>query len=409
MKFFSCWAGFFAGVVLAGLGWSGPGIAAGDVPRVPVQAARHWDFGGVHFDNDFSGARLNGCEPAGAHEFTLTISPENKPINPSPWFAFHVSADERQALTLHLDYTYDGPHGRPWWSEDGKKWSRVDPGAYVRGPQTNRASLRLMVGKGPVWVAAWDMVGLREIGDWTDQLCRKPFVTEGSAGFSMEHRPLREVIVGGTTNANYVFVIGRQHPPEITGSLGLMSFVDTVAGDTRLARRFRLQFQTVVVPVVNPDGLEHGHWRSNLGGVDLNRDWMAFSQPETVAVRDFILRHAAAPGARTALFVDFHSTGTNIFYSVPPGKGDTSPDFTDRWLAALRRDCPGFGFERDDAHNAGEATSKGWAQAALHAPAITCEFGYGTDRELVRRAARIEAEDMMELLLSDREKAARGE
>jgi predicted deacylase len=216
-------------------------------------------------------------------------------------------------------------------------------------------------------------------------------------------------VLSGTTNKNYVFVIGRQHPPEITGSIGLMSFIDTVAGDSPLARKFRSRFQVVVVPVVNPDGVEHGHWRSNLGGVDLNRDWRVFSQPETAALRDFILRYAQAPGARAELFVDFHSTGTNIFYSVPQEQDDAHQNFTDHWLAALRNDCPEFSFERDDTHNATEATSKAWAHAALHVPSITDEFGYSTDRNLVRQAARFEAEDMMKLLLADEDKTARGE
>jgi hypothetical protein len=70
----------------------------------------------------------------------------------------------------------------------------------------------------------------------------------------------------------------------------------------------------------------------------------------------------------------------------------------------LQRDCPKFSFERDDAHNATEATAKAWAHAALHAPAITCEFGYSTDRKLVREAARFEAEEMMKLLLADDKK-----
>jgi hypothetical protein len=382
---------------------------ASDAIKVPLQTRQQWSFNGVRFDNDFSGARLNGCEPLGDRDFKVVVSPENTPINPSPWFAFKVSADKPEKITLHFLYTYDGPRSRPWLSLDGKNWSRVPTNSFTRGTATNTATLQLEVGKNPLWVAAWDMVGLQEMNGWADKICRLPFVKSGSAGVSIENRPLRDFILSATTNKNYVFVIGRQHPPEITGSIGLMSFVDTLAGDSSLARKFCKQFQIVVVPVVNPDGVEHGHWRSNLGGVDLNRDWRDFSQPETVALRDFILRYAKAPGATPELFVDFHSTGTNVFYSVPQDKKDAHQNFTDRWLAALKQDCPEFYFERDDMHNATEATSKAWANAALHVPAITAEFGYSTDRQLVREAARIEAEDMMKLLLTDREKTAPGE
>lgn len=398
-----------AQIILAGIFAAAQLAVANDAIKVSLQTRQHWNFNGVQFDNDFSGARLNGCEPLGDRDFKVVVSPENAPINPSPWFAFKVSAEQREKIALHFLYTYDGPRGRPWLSADGKNWSRVDAKSFTRGPETNTATLQLEVGKNPVWVAAWDMVGLKEINDWADKICRRPFVKSGSAGVSIENRPLRDFVLSGTTNKNYVFVIGRQHPPEITGSIGLMSFVDTLAGDSRLAKKFRKQFQVVVVPVVNPDGVEHGHWRSNLGGMDLNRAWRDFSQPETVALRDFILQIANAPGATPELFVDFHSTGTNVFYSVPQAKNDAHQNFTDHWLAALKRDCPKFSFERDDDHNANEATSKAWANAALHVPSITAEFGYSTNRRLVREAARIEAEDMMKLLLADREKTVLGE
>lgn len=396
---------------LAGLLACAQGVMSSNTARVSLPPRQQWNFtnAGVQFDSDFSGARLNACDALGDRDFQVTVSPENEPINPSPWYAFKVSADKRETITLHFLHTYDRPHGRPWLSRDGKNWTRVSTNDYRPGAETNTATLRLEVGKKTVWVAAWDMVGLAEMAAWQEKICRRPFVHAGVAGVSMENRPLDDFVVSETTNANYVFVIGRQHPPEITGSIGLMSFMDTVTGGSRLAKEFRRHFQVVVVPVVNPDGVEHGHWRSNMGGVDLNRDWRDFSQPETAELRDFILRFAKMPGARPELFVDFHSTGTNVFYAVPQEPGDVHKDFTDNWLAALERDCPKFGFERDDTHNAGEATSKAWAHAALHCPAITCEFGYNTDRKLVRAAARAEAEEMMKLLLADREKTVPGE
>jgi predicted deacylase len=375
---------------------------ADDAIKVPLQTQRTWDFAnaGVHFDCNFSGARLGGCEQTGDHEFRVLVTPENQPINPSPWYAFKVRSDKSQTITVRLVYIHEGPRGRPWLSRDGSEWSRIEERRFARWPETNAVSVRLDVEPRPLWVAAWEVVGLEEMSGWTDKMCRLPFAREETAGRSIEGRSLRAFVLGETTNANFVFVIGRQHPPEITGTMGLESFVETIAGDSDLARRFRRQFQLVVLPVMNPDGVEHGHWRSNLGGVDLNRDWRKFSQPETAATRDWLLHYIKLPGARSALFLDFHSTGTNIFYSVPEEKGDVDPGFTDRWLADLHRECPKFAFERDDSHNANEATSKAWAHEQMHAPAITCEFGYATDRKLIRRAAKIEAEDMMRLLLA---------
>ena len=44
----------------------------------------------------------------------------------------------------------------------------------------------------------------------------------------------------------------------------------------------------IVYPLMNPDGVDEGHWRHNTGGIDLNRDWAHYNQPET--------RQVALPG-----------------------------------------------------------------------------------------------------------------
>jgi hypothetical protein len=81
-----------------------------------------WDFDGgkIRFDCNFSSARLNGCKQVGEAEFKLAISPENEPINNSPWYAFKIAASETQVVTLDLVDTYSALRSRPWLSRDGK-------------------------------------------------------------------------------------------------------------------------------------------------------------------------------------------------------------------------------------------------------------------------------------------------
>ena len=59
-------------------------------------------------------------------------------------------------------------------------------------------------------------------------------------------------------------MIGRQHPPEVTGAIAMHSFIDTVLADTDLARQFRDRFKLAIVPLMNPDGVAAGHWRHNV-------------------------------------------------------------------------------------------------------------------------------------------------
>ena len=56
-------------------------------------------------------------------------------------------------------------------------------------------------------------------------------------------------------------------------------------------------------------------WRLNAGGIDLNRDWGTFSQPETTALSQWIV--AAAGGRRVVSMMDFHSTDKTVIYAPP--------------------------------------------------------------------------------------------
>jgi hypothetical protein len=380
---------------------TGANATADDATKVARQTRQTWHFGDVHFSNDFSGARLNGCEQIGANEFKVIISPENEPINKSPWYAFQVWAGTKRKISVRFVYTYGAHRTRPWLSKDGEKWQRIADRVHAVHQDSGEGTAQFAVGPKPLWIAAQEMIGLKQLGAWTEAKCALPFAESKVIGHSIEGRPLQQLVLSETTNANYVFVIGRQHPPEVTGTIGLMSFVDVVAGNSKLAKKFRQQFQTVVIPLVNPDGVEHGHWRSNLGAVDLNRDWRPFTQPESRAASDAIQTFTRQPGARPFVFLDFHSTHTNLYYAQPDAQPIFPNEFTRRWLAATQKALPHFGFDRDNGHNLGQFTSKAWANETFGIAAITWEFGYSTDRKLIRRAAAVGAEELMRLLLNE--------
>lgn len=389
-----------SGAVALALMLTGVAVVAAGLAETESEPRRRWDFGDVQFSNDFPSGRLADCRKLGHGEFLAVVRPENQPINQSPWYAFKVSSKYTQSILVCLTNTYSPQRGRPWLSHDGMRWVQLAETAYLHRANSHQATARLEIGPRPVWLATQEIVGLKELGAWMDQKSRLPFVTTEVIGRSVAERELRQFVISESAKPNYVFIIGRQHPPEVTGSLGLMSFVDVLTGRTRLARQFRREFQTVVIPLVNPDGVERGHWRSNLGGVDLNRDWRLFLQPESRAVSKALLDFAHRPGARPFVFVDFHSTGTNVFYAQPDQEQVFPPNFTRAWLDAIHRRLPEFGFARDNGHNPGQFTSKAWANETFGIAAITWEFGYGTDRKLIRRASSVGAEEFMHQLLA---------
>ena len=382
-------------------------------PSLHAQAAAHvrrtWSFAedGVTFSNEFPQGRLNKCERSRPQEYRVTLSPENTPINPSPWYAFKITATKPQTIKLRFLLTAKGSVVHPRLSKDGKTWTLLDKAAFKPAPKSRealsaeRAVATVQVGPEPLWIAAQELIGVSEMNAWMDAKARLPFARENVIGESIEHRPLRQLVFTETDQPNYVFIISRQHPPEITGSLALMRFIDTITGDSELARSYRKTFQTVVMPLMNPDGVEHGHWRHNMGGVDTNRDWKAFSQQETRAARDAMLKLGTAPNAKVFLFLDFHSTGSDVFYTQPDSDETFPPLFASKWLEAFAKRFPDYKFERNDAHNVGLPTSKAWAYDTFGCPGITCELGYNTDRLLIQKVSAGAAAEMMKLLLAE--------
>ena len=376
---------------------AGPGITAA------LQERREWSFAdpapAVTIDNRFSGARVNGCTQVGPHDYRILITPENEPINPSPWYAFRVRAAAPTEVTIRIAIATARSRPRARLSEDGVHWKRASDDQWTGGEGAKECVLKMTVGPKPTWVASNHMIGMEQLWAWTDEIAKRPGAKTSVIGRSAAGRPLKMVEFDQGAPANYLIVIGRQHPPEVAGSVGLMRFMERVLGDDELARRFRGKFRVAMVPLVNPDGVHEGQWRSTLGAVDNNRDWHDFSQPESRAVRDAIVEISKRQDARIFLLLDFHATSKDIFYLPPDDAKTFPPNFARRWVEAIQKRFPDYEVESNGMHNADQWTFKRWAYETTGAPGITYELGSGTAHELVRRIATGAADEAMRLML----------
>lgn len=176
-------------------------------------------------------------------------------------------------------------------------------------------------------------------------------------GTSVEGRPIRMVRVGGgDSDSAAILVTSLQHAREwvaVASTLGCLERLAEAEG----ADAWLVQERTwYIVPVVNPDGYEYSWttdrlWRKNRSdngdgtmGVDLNRNWshawggsgssgsggssiyrgpLAFSEPETDAVRDF-----AAGLGTLAAHVDIHSYSQLVLR--PYSCCTEAPDYPDQ-------------------------------------------------------------------------------
>ena len=355
-------------------------------------------FGDLQFDSGFPGGRITECRQTGRNAFTLGNAPESRPINPSPWYAFRILSERRRNIEVFLHYGLHGHRYRPKVSQDGETWQLLDQGRYAELLDGRAVRLRLQVGPNPLHVAAQEIIDNQDYDEWRLSLAERADVTPFELGRSVAGRPIHAMTVAGP-GREWVLIVGRQHPPEVTGAMALFPFVEAVLGDAALGQRFRQRFNLLLAPNLNPDGVANGHWRHNLGGVDLNRDWGPFTQPETQAVNRELQRLFGDGAQRLVLGLDFHSTHQPVFYTQLDGETPQLPQFTARWLAAIAARSPDFPVNRQASANAGRPVFKHYISETYGIPAITYEMGDQTERPLIRHMAVAAAEEMMRILL----------
>ena len=348
-------------------------------------------------DDNFSGGNLGVCEFTSPSSVSFTITPEDAPpINPSAWYSFRVSPKEEESLQLILTFV-DG-HARYWpkISSDGETWRRLDESQVDISEDRSTMTIALARSRDPIFVSAQELLVNDDYERWMHSLAEHPEVMSRTLGRSIQGRPIQALTTA--PKAEVVYLFGRQHPPEITGGLAMQSFVDEVFSDSDLANEFRARFMLVLVPLINPDGVAAGHWRHNMGGRDLNRDWGPFTQPEIQSVKRLIDELDNA-GLAPKLMLDFHSTQRSRFYTQMPEDFDEELDFARDWLDRARLRMPDFDFLYDPRKPSGQENTKNYFYATYHIPAITYEIGDEVDRGELRRTSPIFAQEMMRVML----------
>jgi len=365
----------------------------------------------VVFSNDFEGARLNGILKNNDSTYTALITSENTPINISPWYAFKVWAAKKQAIDLVLTYQETAKHRYyPRLSSDGVHWSSLDSVNYTEyekgdedfGPGSLPVSvkMRLEIGTDTLWVSGQELETSSRVSNWADSLSQKSFVQKSSIGKSEQGTDLNILTLGDPESKNMLIIISRQHPPEVTGYLAMKAFVENLGSDSKLARKFRKKFTTYVIPLLNPDGVDNGHWRHNAGGIDLNRDWADFNQPETRAVKTFMENKIKETQGKFYFGIDFHSTWDDIYYTIDPKLKGNMPNLVYDWLDEIKKQIDGYDPNiKPNDQILPTTVSRNYFFAVHGAEALVFEIGDNTPRPFIKEKGRISANILMELML----------
>ncbi len=140
-----------------------------DTETKPVQFQEKKTYrtaAGVSASNLFNGARLNDFTTLNDSTFTVTIAPENTPINPSPWYAFKLWSDAPKKIYLNIDYQNGTHRYLPKLSPDGRNWTDLDSNQLTK--RGGNVQFPLTLSSDTLWVAGQELFTTDHLREWLD-------------------------------------------------------------------------------------------------------------------------------------------------------------------------------------------------------------------------------------------------
>lgn len=354
----------------------------------------------IYASNKFDAARLNGFEKVNDSTVKAIIRPENTPINNSAYYSFKIWSKEQKSIYIEFDYPEGFKHRYiPKIKKTDTSWEMLPSENLFKKDQ--EFSIKLDVSKDTSWVSAQEIVTSKDTERWYKSvIANKPYVHLKSVGKSRLGRnlPVLDIYKGTKEEKPIVVLLTRQHPPEVTGFFAYQQFLKTILQENNLTNDFLNKYRVLAFPILNPDGVDLGHWRHNAGGVDTNRDWSKYHQPEVRQVASYVVKAAKKSKGKIVLGLDFHSTYKDVFYTNKIRKTTALPTFIESWFEALEANIPDYKVN-EAAGNSNKPVSKGWFLYGQNAVGITYEIGDATPRDRIKQVGRVTAEEMMKILI----------
>ena len=352
----------------------------------------------VKIDFNFSGSGNLSCEVIKSDYLKIFINPElDDSINPSPWFAFRKS-EHSKSIKLALDYKNYHHRYHPKISIDKKSWNKIDEANISKIENGKVIVIDFSPSSQKNYVASQELITNFWYNKWYNELENSGRVRREVIGFSVLKNPIPMFFVEKNINNPYILILGRQHPPEVTGAFAMRGFINQLLNKNSLSDSFLKNYNILFVPLMNPDGVMNGYWRYNENKKDLNRDWGIFIQPETDAVNKKLTE---LKNKKLALFIDFHSTFKNLFYISDIAEESPMKNFLEDWLLDSRKSLSeaNYKYEIINSLNKDNGVSKNYIYNKYKIPSVTYEVSDNEDRDVIQQSSSILAINLMELLL----------
>lgn len=145
-----------------------------------------------------------------------------------------------------------------------------------------------------------------------------------------------------------VFITARVHPGETPASWICHGILEFLLSNNPAARCLRDHIIFYIIPMLNPDGVAIGNYRTSSLGFDLNRHWInpeRWSQPTICLVKSMLMALGGDPKIDLDYFIDIHAhtTAQNGFmYTnsiIAGGRQELFPRLLDEI-------CPQFAYDK---------------------------------------------------------------
>jgi hypothetical protein len=353
----------------------------------------------VTIDFNFSGGGNSVCEVISSDHIKILVKPESKDsINPSPWYAFRKSKHIKKIL-LELDYGEYEHRYFPKIKKINSDWERLNKSDILIKNDGKNVFINFYPSKEDQYISSQELVTEDWYEDWYKILKKSKFLKSRIIGYSVQNRPIKAFFSNENINNPYIFILGRQHPPEVSSVFAIKGFVNELIGNIDLSEKFLLKYNIFFVPLMNPDGVENGFWRYNYNKKDLNRDWDNFFQPETYSVKNFLdnLKNRNQP----ILYIDFHSTYKNVFYISDAELKNSEQNFLFNWLEISRLELSkiGYNFSIKESYTKSNKISKNYFHNKYNIPSMTYEVSDTEERSKITKSSKILARNLITILL----------
>ena len=354
---------------------------------------------GVYVSNEFDCARLNGFKQLNDSTAILEVYPENGPINNSAYYAFKAWSKAPKDFYFQFKYPKSYKHRYVPKIKRNNVWTILDSSRMYKNDSI--VTVKLSLNSKPITVAAQELQSSKEVKNWYTKLVKgkEDYVKLESFGSSVlgKDLPVLDIYKGDPQGKELIVLLTRQHPPEVTGFFAFKAFLKTVLEDSKLSDAFLNKYRVIAFPIMNPDGVDLGHWRHNANGVDTNRDWSKYNQPEIRQAVKYIVKQSKKYNNKIVLGLDFHSTYEDVFYTNKIRENTTLPNFIEDWFSALEREIPDYKVN-EKSGNSTSPVSKGWFLYGHNAVGITYEIGDKTPKDKIELIGKVSAKEMMKVL-----------